>query len=877
MEDRKVNWDTPAVDEQIEAVIQQLSLAEKIELVSGNLVAEKLGEETKPPNGVPLYVLADGPAGVRIEDEQGQPGKSTNLPAPIALAATWDPDLAQQYGDLIGREMVATGHNVLLGPAVDIARAPVAGRTFESFGEDPLLQARMVAAEIPAIQAHGVQACIKHYLVNNQEYQRSSVNVHVNERTLQEIYLPPFAAAVQQGQVASAMGSYNKINDTYACENTTVLTTILREQLGFRGWVMSDFLATPSTSASANAGLDWELGDGQWGEKLLTAVQAGEVTEKHLNEMVRRILRPTYGLGQHEQIREKRPFPVHEHGVKARAIAEQSMVLLKNEGDLLPLSLDNVRSIAIIGPDADNVSAAGGGSAAVRPTYSVSVLDGIRQRDDGISVTYAPGVDPIGAGVLLPGLPAVPSDYFTLPEDGAKIHGVKAEYWTNLDFAGEPELVRVESRIELNQGFFDIMPGLSVASPKLPPSPMPMNFGAPKQLAARWRGRLTPPVSGNYTLSLTALGTARLTLNDQLLIDTSTAEPTASSNHRIPPNIAPPEWESCAIKTYQITVHLNADESVAVQVEYTADTPGIWFLQEAMLRLSWQPLVDVMTPMMETAVSLAKESDVAVVVARTFESEEMDRPDLSLPNEQDALIRAVTAVNPRTIVVIMSGGPVETVSWEEGVPAILAAWFAGQEQGNAVARILFGDVNPSGKLPLTFPRSETETPIATPAQYPGVDGVVHYSEGLFVGYRGYDQFEIEPQYPFGHGLSYTRFAYDQLAVTPEKTDGLQPINIRFTVSNRGTRTGTETAQVYLGLPDVTEAPPKKLVGWVRVTLAPGESQEVGVVLEPLGWERPLSYWNIQSQQWQTTSGAYRLHIGSSSRDIRLHASFNIIN
>ncbi|MCA9875007.1 MAG: glycoside hydrolase family 3 C-terminal domain-containing protein, partial [Anaerolineales bacterium] len=743
---KKANWDTPAVNEQIETVIQQLTLAEKIELVSGNLVIEKLGDDTKPPEGIPLFVLADGPAGVRIEDKKGEPGKSTNLPAPIALAATWNPELARQYGDLIGREMVATGHNVLLGPAVDIARAPLAGRTFESFGEDPLLQARLVAAEIPAIQAHGVQACIKHYLANNQEYQRSSVDVQVDERVLQEIYLPPFAAAVQQGQVASAMGSYNKINGVYACENPTVLTTILREQLGFRGWVMSDFLATPSTAASANAGLDWELGEGQWGEKLLTAVQANEVTEDRLNDMVRRILRPTYGLGQHEQIREKRPFSIQEHGAQARAIAEQGIVLLKNEGDLLPL-LDSVRSIAVIGPDADNVSAAGGGSAAVRPTYAVSVLEGIRQRvGDGISVAYAPGVDPIGAGALLPGLPAVPSDYFTQSEDGLEIQGVQAEYWTNLDFAGEPELVRVESRIELNQGFFDIMPGLSVASPKLPAAPLPMNFGAPKQLSARWRGTLTPPVSGSYTLSLTALGTARLTLNGQLLIDTATAQPTASSNHRIPPNIAPSEWESCAIKVYQTTVHLNADEPVAVQVEYTADTPGIWFFQEAMCRLGWQPPETIKTPMMETAVSLAKHSDVAVVVVRTFESEEMDRPDLSLPNKQDALIRAVTAVNSRTIVVLMSGSPVETASWETDVPAILAAWFAGQEQGNAVARVLFGDVNPSGKLPLTFPRTETETPVATPAQYPGVDGVIHYSEGLFVGYRYYDAKEIPVQF-----------------------------------------------------------------------------------------------------------------------------------
>lgn len=870
----KADWDTPEVNEQIEAVIRRLSLAEKIELVSGNLVIEKMGEKTRPPEGIPLFVLADGPAGVRIFGEKDKPGKSTNLPAPIALAATWDLELARQYGDLIGREMVATGHNVLLGPAVDIARAPLGGRTFESFGEDPLLQARMVAVEIPAIQAHGIQACIKHYLVNNQEYQRTSVDVQVDERTLQEIYLPPFAAAVQQGQVASIMGSYNKINGVYACENASTLTMILREQLRFRGWVMSDFMATPSTAAAANAGLEWELGDERWGEKLLAAVQSGEVTEAHLDEMVRRILRPTYGLGLHKRQREIRPFPIHEHGAKARAIAEQSIVLLKNEGNLLPLSANIVRSIAIIGPDADNISAAGGGSAAVRPTYGVSVLDGIRQRvGDKVQVSYAPGVDPIGAGVLLPGLPVVPSDYFLPSEGNQEIYGIQAEYWANLDFAGEPDLVRDEPRIELNQGFFDIMPGLSVASPKLPPAPM--DSGINGRLSARWTGNLTVPISGEYTFSLTVQGTARLYLNDRLVIDTTIAQPVASSNPRVLSNSVPDEWDACALNVYHTAViRLVANQQVAVKVEYAANAQEVWPLPQAMLRFGWQLPTDVVTPMMETAAALAQQSDVAIVVVRTFESEEMDRPDLHLPNGQNELIRVVTAVNPRTIVVIMSGAPVETASWEDSVPAVIEAWYTGQEQGNAVARILFGDVNPSGKLPLTFPHSEQETPVATQAQYPGVDGVVHYSEGLLVGYRGYDQKGIEPRYPFGHGLSYTNFTYGSLSVTPETSDGKHPIRVTFALTNIGSHTGTEVAQVYLQLPNA--AAPQKLVGWARVSLAQGERRQVVIELDPLSWERPFSYWNIQKQHWEIAHGMYKLSVGASSRDIRFSSSFRLV-
>ena len=265
---------------------------------------------------------------------------------------------------------------------------------------------------------------------------------------------------------------------------------------------------------------------------------------------------------------------------------------------------------------------------------------------------------------------------------------------------------------------------------------------------------------------------------------------------------------------------------------------------------------------------------MAIVVTRTFESEEMDRPDLSLPNGQGELIRAVSAVNPNTIVVLMNGGPVETASWEADVPAILEAWYAGQEQGNAVARILFGDVSPSGRLPLTFPRSQSESPVSTLVQYPGVDGIVHYSEGLFVGYRGYDQYNIEPQYPFGHGLSYASYTYGQLSITPETTDSAaQAIRVAFTLSNTGSRSGTEIAQIYLGIPDEVIAPPKKLVDWARVTLKPGETQEITVNLDPLGWERPFSYWNNQHGQWEIAPGTYQLFIGASSRDIRLSGSF----
>ena len=778
--------DSLAVDQQVEQLLTHLTLEDKINFVSGKLAVADDGTVPALPEDLPVLALADGPAGIRVANPALFDHRATALPAPIALAATWDPDLARRYGDVLGAEATATGHNIFLGPAVDIARAPLGGRTFESFGEDPLLQARLVAPEIRAIQAHAVVVCIKHYIVNNQEVQRNSIDVHVDERTLQEIYLPPFAAAVREGRVGAVMGSYNRINGTYACENQYTLTELLRGQLGFRGFVMSDFFATQSTAASAHAGLDWELGTKMWGPRLLEAVQAGDVSVEVIVEMVRRILRPIVGLGLPDHPLEVRPLPVQEHSAEARELAEQGIVLLKNAGRLLPLASEGIRSIAVIGPDADNVSAAGGGSGYVQPAYTVSALEGIRRRaGEGVHVAYAPGVDPIGPGVLLPGFPAIPSRFFTPAGEAQSGPGLRVEYWATPNFEGKPTVVRIEPRAELNFGFFDLFPGLSASSPKLPAKPA----GLKGRISVRWTGRLAAPASGDYTVSLTCLGTARLFLDGQVLIDSAASGRETSSTPRLR-NGARFGGATGAVTVNTATVYLAAGDSRAVVVEYAADAPGNWFFDEAMLRLGWQPPADVMDPSMAQAAALARQSDVAVVVVRTYETEEMDRPNLRLPNEQDQLIRAVAAANPRTVVVLMNASPVDTASWDAGVPAVVEAWYAGQEQGNAVASVVFGDVNPAGKLPLTFPRNEIATPIATPAQYPGIDGVVHYSEGVFVGYRGYDQLEIVPQYPFGHGLSYTSFEYSHLRLTPDILDGTQAIQVRFASRTRGLAQGS---------------------------------------------------------------------------------------
>ena len=871
-------WDrSPAVEERVAQLVAQLTTAQKVALVSGRLAVEDDGTEPARPPGIPRLALADSPAGIRLANPKLSDHRATALPAPLALAATWDPDLARRYGRVLGAEAAITWHNIFLGPAVDIARAPRAGRTFESFGEDPLLQSRLAVAEIEAIQAQGVVACVKHYIVNNQEHRRSTVDVIVDERTLQEIYLPPFAAALQAGGAGSVMGSYNRINGVYACENPFVLTEILRDQLGFRGFVLSDFLATQSTAASANAGLDWELGAKLWGPLLQEAVAKGDVEPTTLDAMVRRILRPILGLPLAGQDGPRGPLPVCEHGAEARAIAEQAIVLLKNAGKnggknascVLPLRAENLRSIAVIGPDADNVSGVGGGSAFVAPAYAVSVLDGIRQRVGmGVQVAYAAGVDPVGPGALLPGLPAVPQALLAPNRQAPAGSGLLVEYWDNPSFGGAPVVTRVEPRAELNFGFFNMFPGLSAASPKLPGRPPELKG----KIAVRWTGMMVAPADGEYRLALTYLGSARLLLDGKVIIDEATPVSAASAPPRLPMGL-PPGAREAQIRTAVAAVQLAGGSAYDVVVEYAADAPGHWIFGEAMLRLGWQPPAGFVSPAIAEAAALAARSDAAVVVVRTYETEEMDRPDLDLPNAQDVLIRAVAAANPNTVVVLMNAGPVAVSEWEAAVPALVEAWFAGQEQGNAVARVLFGDVNPSGKLPITFPRDESATPVATAEQYPGVDGKVHYTEGVNVGYRGYDSLGITPQYPFGHGLSYTSFDYADLQVSPPGAEVTALIQVDFVLANTGQRAGTEVAQVYIAPAAAPDG--KRLVGWARVALAAGERRPVRVTLDLQSAEHPVSTWNAHTHGWEIVTGDYQVYVGASSRDIRLAGKFSV--
>ena len=840
-------------------LLAQMTVDEKVDMLRGEL-NNFYGFYNAPIErlGIPALTMADGPAGTRIANPDVNGQRSTQLPSPLLLAATWNTALAEQYGQLASEEAFLTGHNVLLSPALDIARLAQAGRAFEAYGEDPLLTGEMGAANVLGIQSQPVVGDIKHYNVYTQETNRLAAgNAVLDERTLQEIYTRPFDIAVDEGHPGSAMCAFNKVNGVYACENAELLTTILKEQLDFQGWVMSDYGATFSTEQAILAGLDQEMpgnfdpdnppGTSFFGQPLIDAINAGDVPIARIDDAVMRILRPMFALGLFDQPVQIGPLPEAEHGAEAREIAEQGMVLLKNEDAALPLA-DGVDSIAIFGADADAV-VQGGGSSQVKPTYTVSPLEGITERAGaGVTVTHTAGTDPVTGTALLPGPQPIPSDFLTTP--GGDGQGLRAEYFYNDTFSGDPALDRTEPYVGLNGGFL-IYAGFNASSPHFPVQPPSLNSN---DLSVRWTGSLTAPVTGTYQLAVTATGTTTVYLDDAPVLTTS-------------PNTTP--------QIYTVDVPLTAGEPRELRVEYVTDIE----IGEAgvggapAVKLGWVPPEGVVAPQAVAAGEQAAAADVAVVFVRDYASEGSDRASIDLPNGQQELIRQVAAANPRTVVVLEAGAAIQTSDWEANVAGVLQSWYGGQEQGNAVARILFGDVNPSGRLPVTVPVEDDQTPTSSPAQFPGEGLDQQFSEGIFVGYRGYEELGIEPQYPFGFGLSYTSYEYSNLRPKVDVSDDGQQFSVRVTVKNTGAVAGRETVQVYAGqLPtDAVDTAQKSLAGWAQVDLQPGERKKVDIPLDP----HSLSYWDVDQDKWVTPAGQVPIYVGSSSADERLTGELTV--
>lgn len=709
------------VEARIADLLPRLTLDEKVGMIHA---ATKFTNAGVPRLGIPPLHLSDGPHGVReeISPDSWKPAGRTDdfityMPVSIGLAASWNPELASAYAGVIADEARQRGKDVMLGPGLNIMRTPLNGRNFEYYGEDPWLSSRIAVGYIHGMQAGDVAVCVKHYALNNQETNRGSIDVDVDERSLREIYLPAFEAAVKEGKAYSVMGAYNRYLGQHCCHNEVLVNQILKGEWGFSGVYVSDWSGVHDTREAALYGMDLEMGTAKpiaeyyLANPLKHLLESGAIPLSVVDDKVRRILRL---MMQTKLFEGRRPGSINtpQHQTIARQVADQAVVLLKNSDNILPLNVGSLKSIAVIGEDAVRLQARGGQSSELKAFYEVTPLEGIIHRAGReISVTFSPGY-------LAP--------IFRRTEE--------------TDAAGVRKTVMVPL-------------------PSLP--------------------------------------------QDQLT---------------------------------------------------------------------------------ERAVAAARQADVAIIIAGmnheiNFDTEGSDKLSLRLPYGQDDLIAKVVAANPRTIVVVMAGGPTEMDPWLPTVPAVVQGWYLGMEAGNALAGILFGDVNPSGKLPCSFPRQLADSPAHTfgPDAYPGTGrgGVVHYKEGLLVGYRWFDTKKIEPLFPFGYGLSYTTFAYENVSVAAGTgaQDNSQPVTVECDVTNTGSRAGAEVVQIYVAPPAQGSVPRplKELKGFAKVFLQPGEKKRVSVPLSP----RAFAYYSVERKGWMADAAEYQLLVGSSSRDIRLTTTFAV--
>ena len=831
--------------------VARLSVAQKVRLLTG---ADFWALYPEPDVGLRRVVLSDGPAGVRGEtwDERDT---SANVPSPTALAATWDCERVEAIGRLLAHEARRKGVDVLLAPTVNLHRTPFGGRHFECFSEDPLLTARIGVAYVRGLQNSGVGATVKHFVANDSETERMTVDVRIDERTLRELYLAPFEAIVREAGAWSVMAAYNGVNGVTMTESP-LLRDILHDEWGYDGLVMSDWTAARSTEPAAQAALDLAMPGpanrfGPWGDALLEAVQAGRVDEALIDDKVLRILRLAArvgGLAGAEAPHE--PSAPHEHSAsyerrsaspvpvdipsELRATAAASFVLARNQRSLLPLSRSGLGRVAVIGPNAEVARTLGGGSATVFPPYTISPLEGLRAA--GLDVAFAPGT----LGHLRTSAARVP---WLLRPDGPDDPGESGPGAEVRFFSPSGELAGSEQR---DGAVFRWMNGFGPA-------------GAPDEIARlEISCAIKATEAGVYQLGVSGLGQFRLLVDGaEVFDDTLSMRADADIAETL---MAPPQRLA--------PVDLAAGQVVTVRLEHDVhSSPMAAF--GTFLELDLEVPHGTDDEEIAAAVEAAAGSEVAVVVVGTtaqVESEGFDRTSLALPGRQDELVRRVAAANPRTVVVVNSGAPV-LLPWADDVAAVLLTWFGGQEFGHALADVLLGDAEPGGRLPTTWPVSQEGLPSTRPT-----DGVLSYTEGLFIGYRGYDRDGREPLFPFGHGHGYTAWSYESITVDCEepKPPGVPGVAVCVEVRNTGSRSGREVVQIYASRPDsAVERPAKWLAGFAAVDAGPGETVNVGILIP----ERVLAHWSDGG--WTLEAGTFTLSAGSSSASLPLTASVTL--
>lgn len=817
------------VDEFVANLLSQLTTEEKISLCHA---ASKFGNTGVDRLGIPVMEMSDGPHGVRqeISKDSWEPAgwdddHSTYLPTGTAQAATWSRSVLSDCGRVLGAESRERGKDVILGPGFNIIRTPLCGRNFEYYSEDPYLISELAVPAVRAIQAEDTAACVKHFAANSQELNRDATDVEMDERTLREIYLPGFEATVMSGEVLTAMGAYNKFRGQYCCHNDYLVNTLLKEEWGFQGSYISDWAGVHDTKEAVECGMDLEMGTNRPYEDYYLAagfregLESGIYTEDQLNDKVRRNLRTLYLSGAFDENRKVGARNTKVHQSIARNAAREAMVLLKNDDAVLPLNPKAIRKVAVIGQNAVTKHSNGGNSSAVKCLYEVTPLEGIQEcLGDSVEVVYTAGYSGGEEG-----LSAIGTEYLATVDEGSGIKGWSLSYYANQRFEG-PVIVREYTE-----------------SPHFEHDEFSAPEGIDRNLhSAVFRAELTAPKTGDYTIGFVTDGDVTLTVDGVLMVNTDGLM----------------QREKRVVSRY-----FEAGETYVIELSYGCrDTMNC-------LYFGWIPCwagEGEQASELDKALAIAADADAVIFCGGLTHREDLegkDRQHLTLPDQQDGLISALLEVNPNTVVALTGGAPV-LMPWADKAKAVLWMWYAGMEGGRAAAELIFGDVSPSGKLPMTFPNSLEECPAHKLGTYESEKSV--YSEGLKVGYRYYVTESIQPLFAFGHGLSYADFEYSNLQV--QLGDGDAILHASVDIRNLSECTAKEVVQLYLEDVEASVFRPKmELKGFDKVSLAAGELVTVSFDLTL----RDLSFYDVETKSWKAEPGAFIVHIGRSSVDIRL--------